>query len=121
MTTRCEIRVVRCTDGTIDLEMCEFDDAGRIVGHLPWEQCWFAAFLGGSKGELAPWLKEQVINAFLAGANNAWTANWMANTTVMQELPPRCTELAVCPPRHPQCACSEIRGYKCSYCLAHVL
>ncbi len=99
MTTHVELRIVRCTDGSIDVESCEFDDQGRIIAHLPWEECWFSAFLGGPRGELSPWLKEQLINAFLAGANNAYTAGWMAETTVMTQQETRCTTLALSSPK----------------------
>jgi len=99
MTTQCEIRVVRFTDGSVDLEMVEFNAEGKIVATLPWDQSWFHAFLGGSKGKLPAWLKEQVINAFNAGALSAYEAGWMADSTTMVEKEKPCTTFVLCAPK----------------------
>lgn len=92
MNSKVELRVVRFTDGTIDVEGCEFDDHGKIIQTLPWDQCWFCAFLGGFKGELADWLKQQLINAFTAGYLGSLNAGWMAESTMMAKKEPRCNE-----------------------------
>ena len=99
MNCNVELRVVRGTDGSIDLESCEFDEHGKIISHVPWEDSWFCDFLGGARGELGPWLKDQVVNAFLAGFNCSYTANWMANSTVMNQEEPKCTTPALLSPR----------------------